>query len=104
MNIITEIVAINNMQEIHYCYSCGAEAEGCCRTCEQPVCDKCTVPFTQFNQIDYDLCNDCDAMHQEERAEELYEDSLTPTQLVKYRKEKSLMSSLVRAIKKRFGK
>jgi len=91
------------MEEKHLCHSCGNEAEGQCQSCEQPVCDKCTVPFTQMNQIDYDLCNDCNDDYQEARAEEMYEESLNTVELVKYRKGKRLMFSLMKAIKKRFG-
>lgn len=86
--------------EIHLCHSCGEVAEGQCQACEQPVCSKCTVPFTQINQIDYDLCNDCNDDYQEARAEEEYEDSLTPEALTKYRLTKARMSSLMKSIKK----
>ncbi len=30
-----------------------------CRSCEYPVCENCTVRYTQHNQIDYTLCNNC---------------------------------------------
>lgn len=88
------------MEEIHLCHSCGAETDYQCEKCEQPVCDKCTIPYTQMNQIDYTLCNDCHSEYQEARAEELYEESLTPVQLTKYKKQKQFISTLFKAVRK----
>ena len=52
-----------------YCHSCGAESDWYCEKCEKCVCEKCTVPFTQTNNIDYTLCNNCHDFYQEEYAE-----------------------------------
>lgn len=45
--------------EVELCVVCGKEGEYECRDCENPVCDNCTVPYNQFTQIDYTLCNNC---------------------------------------------
>ena len=85
------------------CHSCGAVTESQCRSCEQAVCENCTVPFTIMNQIDYTLCNNCHDSYEEERAEELYEESLSPQEFKKYRREKNIVSGLLKSIKKMFG-
>jgi len=99
MNIITETVVENK----YFCHTCGDETEYQCRSCEQPVCEGCAVPFTYKNQIDYTLCNNCHVSHQEARAEELFEEGLTPNQLKKHRRDTYIVNGLLKAIKKRFG-
>lgn len=51
------------------CYICRKEATDDCLTCEEPVCDNCTVAYSQHNQIDYTLCKTCYTNDQEEKAE-----------------------------------
>jgi hypothetical protein len=80
-----------------------SETEYQCDQCKEPVCEDCTVPFTQMNQIDYNLCNDCNTSYQEAYAEEKFEEGLTTNQLVKYKRDKYVVSSILKAIKKRFG-
>lgn len=86
-----------------YCHSCGAESDWRCEKCEQCVCENCTVPFTQMNNIDYTLCNNCHDSYQEEHAEEQYLDSLTPEEQKTYYKEKSIIRSVLNAVKNRLA-
>jgi hypothetical protein len=41
------------------CHICGELTEWECERCGEPVCEKCCVPFTQFNQCTETICNDC---------------------------------------------
>jgi len=43
------------------CHICGRTENELfiCRTCGNPVCYHCTMPYNQFTQIDYDLCTVC---------------------------------------------
>lgn len=61
-------------EEKHICHTCGADALTRCQHCEQDVCEDCLMPFTQMNQIDYDLCNDCNSSHEDDKAEEAFEE------------------------------
>ena len=45
--------------KMHQCYICRNDTEDSCRECEQWVCEDCQVPYTQFNFIDYTLCESC---------------------------------------------
>lgn len=47
------------------CHICGKESEFYCRQCDECVCEECTVPYTQYNQIDYTLCNNCGDVYDE---------------------------------------
>ena len=41
-------VCENNVKEVYKC-----------DICEQSYCDKCSVPFTATNNIDFNCCTDC---------------------------------------------
>lgn len=92
------------MEEKHYCHSCGSETEWGCQSCEKPVCDKCTVPFTQFNQIDYTLCNNCNDDYQEayneEKAEEVFFDSLEPEERKTYYTTNTILQHIKKTLNK----
>jgi hypothetical protein len=47
--------------EFNGCNICHNETtpEFICESCGELVCDKCTVKYNQFSQIDYTLCNNC---------------------------------------------
>jgi len=47
------------------CHICGSETDWKCEQCDEFVCEKCTVPYNQFNQIDYTLCIICDSVEKE---------------------------------------
>lgn len=53
------------------CHICGNESEYECRDCERLVCDKCTMPYNQFTQIDYTLCKVCGGIQDEQRIGEI---------------------------------
>ncbi len=102
------------MEETNNCHICNHETEWECRDCEYPVCESCTVEFTQFNQVDYTLCNKCYSSHQESAAEEYierekwekehkYELSLSPEELEIYRIEKTFIPELYKNINKKLG-
>lgn len=88
----------------HYCHSCGSETDFQCQSCKQPVCNKCTVSYTQFNQIDYDLCNNCDDSYQEayneEKAEEAFFDNLEPEERKNYYKTNSILNYIKKSLNK----
>ena len=44
-----------------YCHICGKETDedNVCYGCGQYYCDKCSAPYNQFTQIDYNLCKEC---------------------------------------------
>ena len=41
------------------CHLCGAGTNYFCADCDEPVCEDCCVPFTQFNLIERTLCQCC---------------------------------------------
>jgi len=41
------------------CYMCGKESDWYCEQCGEIVCEECTVPFTQFNQLTETRCVEC---------------------------------------------
>ena len=41
------------------CHMCGNPTDYCCQDCGEPVCEDCCVPYDQFTQIDYTLCQSC---------------------------------------------
>lgn len=94
------------------CHSCERETEGVCTSCEKPVCDKCSVPYTLHNPVDYDLCtncgDDCDEWRAEEYFKELKEDEerhkMVSLELAKTpqqrEKEKVIINHLFEAIKR----
>jgi hypothetical protein len=43
------------------CKCCKKEVDEVfeCRKCNELICENCTVPYDQFTQIDYTLCNNC---------------------------------------------
>lgn len=43
-----------------HCHICGEGTDFCCERCSQAVCADCLVPFTQSNQVDYNLCQSCE--------------------------------------------
>ena len=91
------------MMEKGNCHSCGHESDWICEKCEQIVCERCTVSYTQFNQIDYTLCNNCNDTYQEEYNEEKYVESLSPSEHKKYIREKRIISTFLSVIKNKFG-
>lgn len=52
------------------CHICGSETDYECRDCGEFVCDNCTMPYTQFTQIDYTLCKRCGGIQEDARADE----------------------------------
>lgn len=50
------------------CHICDKETDGetLCQQCDEYTCQDCTVKFTQHNQIDYDLCEDCHQQNQDD--------------------------------------
>lgn len=56
------------------CHICKNETDWDCENCGFPVCDNCTVPYDQFTQIDYTLCNTCGDRQQSARASEYFEE------------------------------
>lgn len=41
------------------CNLCEKTTEFFCHICGEPVCDECTVPFTQHNQLTETVCTTC---------------------------------------------
>jgi len=96
------------MEEEYLCHSCNEPAEGCCTSCEQPVCCDCTMEFTQMNQIDYDLCRNCNDDYEEERAEAHHQNEIiyklsekygVVEGMARYFKHKKIVASLTNKIK-----
>ena len=44
----------------------------CCEDCGEPVCEECAVPYDQFTQIDYTLCQCCHDGNMSRRQLEAY--------------------------------
>lgn len=51
------------------CHICGKSAETTCIRCDEPACEDCLVPFSQFNQCTEDRCTECEDFYQKEKAE-----------------------------------
>ncbi len=49
------------MEEKDKCCVCKKEDKELyeCRQCDELVCENCTVPYDQFSQVDYTLCQNC---------------------------------------------
>lgn len=47
------------MSESLKCHMCGNITDYYCEDCGEPVCEECCVPYDQFTQIDYTLCQCC---------------------------------------------
>ena len=56
------------MSICHYCEE--NETDMVCEQCDRPVCESCIVEFTMNNQIDFNLCQDCDDSNNTERYNE----------------------------------
>lgn len=69
------------------CHSCGNDGEGMCVSCEQCVCDKCSVPYTYHNPVDYDLCQDCGDSRNKAMADEMQQE-------LEYEKEQVKLAAL----------
>jgi hypothetical protein len=41
------------------CHICGQPADLICAICGEYFCPKCSAPYNQFTQIDYDCCMRC---------------------------------------------
>lgn len=54
------------------CHICGSDTGYECRDCGEFVCDNCTMPYTQFTQIDYTLCKRCGGAQEDSRADEYF--------------------------------
>lgn len=99
------------LMEKHYCHSCNSETDWQCEKCEQPVCESCTVAFTQMNQIDYTLCNDCNDSYKEayneekaeEEKEEKYFNSLEPDQQKNYHYTNEILRAIRKTLKNKLG-
>jgi hypothetical protein len=52
------------------CHICGSKTDYECRDCGEFVCDNCTMPYTQFSQIDYTLCKRCGGIQEDTRVDE----------------------------------
>lgn len=52
------------------CHICGSKTDYECRDCGEFVCDNCTMPYTQFSQIDYTLCKRCGGIQEDARVDE----------------------------------
>jgi hypothetical protein len=50
------------------CHVCGKKTDWKCESCEEPVCEDCCVPFTQFNQCTNAICECCGDTNNEIRA------------------------------------
>ena len=89
------------------CHSCGAKTDWICERCQQLVCENCTVPFTQFNQIDYTLCNNCHDSHELERSKEQAEqdfyDSLSEAEQKTYYSTNSTLRIISKNLKTKLG-
>lgn len=69
------------------CHMCNSETEYTCQTCDEPVCENCTVQMTYHNQIDYTKCQCCQDGHDaQRRLEWLKEDQIR--QIEKTKKDK----------------
>ena len=44
---------------IEKCHICRNDTDFFCDKCENPVCEDCCVQMTEYNHIDYPLCQDC---------------------------------------------
>lgn len=51
------------------CNMCDNQTTIYCLHCNEPVCENCTVGYTQHNQIDYTLCISCYKTESDNRAE-----------------------------------
>lgn len=71
------------------CHICGSEADYECRDCGKFVCDNCTVPYTQFNQVDYTLCKMCGDAQENSRANEYFRQEQQEKQELKDRQIKN---------------
>ena len=65
---------IRNISQMEKCHICNIETDFECRDCELPVCDNCTMSYNQFTQIDYTQCKSCGGEHEENRADEYFEE------------------------------
>jgi hypothetical protein len=61
-------------ENVMECHACGDPAYTLCDGCGQPVCEKCMIPFTIHNQIDFPQCEDCEEYHTEQRILEIDRD------------------------------
>ena len=59
-----------------FCYLCGKYGVTKCKECGEMVCEDCLTPYTQYNQIDYDCCYQCNDNNNESFANEKYEEDL----------------------------
>lgn len=41
------------------CHMCGEVTEFYCEDCDEPVCEKCAVPYTPQNNCEGTHCSDC---------------------------------------------
>ncbi len=58
------------------CYSCEkmTDEDWTCETCEEIVCEDCTMPYTQFNQMTATQCQLCGEFQQDEAGAEYFRD------------------------------
>ena len=54
------------------CHICGGSTDYYCQVCDKPVCEECCIPYNQFTQIDYTLCQSCYDVDMAERTLEVY--------------------------------
>ena len=76
------------------CHICGADTEWKCEKCEEPVCEDCCVPYTQFTQIDYPLCNSCGEAMCYEEARNRQEEEEGDAERKKIKDEKNLCARI----------
>ena len=90
------------------CYICGTETDNECRDCGEFVCDNCTMPYNQFTQIDYTLCNICGGAQEDSRADEHFraeqeDKARLKEKLIKNEKQRKYYHS-EKALQKRMSK
>jgi len=71
------------------CHICKKETDFKCESCEEPICDKCCIPFTIHNQCTDTICKDCDDNNTMMRAETKHEESLQEKQIQKIKDERN---------------
>jgi len=62
----------NMKNTVYECHNCRSEvdADYICVSCGSYVCEDCQVPFTQFNQCTEIVCEICETIGAESRADE----------------------------------
>ena len=73
------------------CHLCDSLADYTCEYCEEYVCDDCTPAMTQHCLLEETVCTKCYETHEDEKAHDMWIDSLTEKEYRQYRyKEKTL--------------